>query len=153
MSIFLKEATNCRATANYQVFEYSLYLRKTCCILLCMRPCHSAFETKTETSAEWTRVMSRPRSLVHNTGERQHRMFSVMLARPVLVGYGFDLSEPEANNIRRVSGCGKNTPHRAVSLRQPRLLFCSVIVWYVQCVTDVPVMVGHKKPVLQSLCP
>jgi len=67
MSIFLKEATNCRATANYQVFEYSLYLRKICCNLLCMRPCHSALETKTETSAEWTRVMSRPRSLVHNS--------------------------------------------------------------------------------------
>jgi len=47
------------------------------------------------------------------------RMLDLMLARPVLWWpWPNDLSEPEANNNRRVIGRRKNTLHRAVSLRE-----------------------------------
>jgi len=41
---------------------------------------------------------------------------------------GLDLSEPEANNSRRVIGCRKSTLHRAISSRQHGLLSKLIVI-------------------------
>jgi len=59
-----------KVCAMYQVFEYSLHLREICCILLWMRPCHSALETETLVKRTW--VLSSLETVVSRS---QHWLF------------------------------------------------------------------------------
>jgi len=57
----------------------SLHLRKICCILLWMRPCHSAVET--ETFVKWTRVLSSLETVVSRS---QHCMYGIFASSCIL---------------------------------------------------------------------